>query len=217
MDTYVARTPERYTAVRLSVDERDDEVIKRIFDGCEYIAGYENKDGNKHYHIMVVGSLNDAVKKRKSRFAMSKSGATTWTKPNWGTWNHGVMYTIKDGEWWASSDAWRSYAQTLPAYEAPVRDDDAPVNPQDRKHNDWPLSERNVRRLYNKYKHNVPPRADGVYDFFDVLQWILRNTNWNLNRHFQPTPILVRQCETGDKGDQSIIDRLRGQCRWLPY
>ena len=33
------------------------------------------------------------------------------------------------------------------------------------------------------YKHNVA-KINGKHDFFDVLQWIERNTNWTITKRF---------------------------------
>jgi len=208
-----APVPDQYTSVRMTVEARDDDVVKKIFEGMQYIAGYEELPDNKHYHIMVAGHLTDAVKQRKSRYAKAKAGAKTWSKPDWGTWPQGVAYTIKDGNWFASSEPYSIYARGQRPYERPEsNNDEAPANPQDRKKRDWMLHECNIRRLYQKHKHNVPER-NGVHDFFDVLQWIVRNTNWTITQSFERAigTHMVYMCETGDKGDQRTIDRLRRQ------
>lgn len=216
MDTFVIAAPASYSSVRITVIERDDEEIKKMFDGMDYIAGFEVSDkGVKHYHVMTVGFMTEAVRKRKSRYSKSKPGAWTWSKPDHGTFSRGVSYIIKDGDWWATSAEWRAYAVAQPPYvrRTLAERNKAPEGPQDRKNMDWFLTERNIRRLYHEHKHNVPEH-DGIHDFFEVLQWIVRNTNYKLNKSFNRslTRELVHICEQDDDGAQCVIDLLRQKC-----
>lgn len=216
MNDHIFAPPTRYTAARLTVDDRNDDFIKEMFAEEEYIAGYEVlvKEGreNKHYHIMIAKALTAATRQRISRYAKGRAGADTWTKTNYKTFEGGVSYTIKDGEWFASTDRIEAYAKTVKEWVHRSPDDAGPPkDPTDRKKMAWLLNERNVERLYHAHKHNVDPNSAGVYDFVDVVQWICRNTNWRLSRSFlsNVTRALVRCCETNDNGEPETFERLR--------
>lgn len=187
MDAHIYSEPKKYTAVRIRVEERDDSSMKELFDGEMYVCAFEEPDReepNRHYHIVVFGTLSEAVRQRKTRYGKGKGKSSVWSKENSGTFFKAVSYTTKCGDYFSSDHAEVKYwIEHVPKWEFREGDDGGDIdNKEANKKRDWMLTSSNWLVVLNRYRNKV--REEDRNDFFSVLQWVINNTRWNMNKSF---------------------------------
>lgn len=168
MDAHVIRGFPEYTAARITVDERCDDKIDALFEGAQYVRGFEcSSKGELHYHILMCGLFGDKIAKRWTRY---KSGASKkWSKANHGNnFLKGVSYTIKDKDIKVFGEEMEYWVAHAPVYVKAAYGSAIEVGVK------W-LTYRNGMKVIKEYRIT---NDMGEKKFEDILEHMIEIGGW---------------------------------------